>query len=101
MNVSEANATATLLRFLLDGMPADPARSDAARADAAFLTERVHKTLGAGLRGPDITAAWPTTLTAEIKEAPSMDRRLISIGNSGSGEWSTEDEDTDTPPTCD
>lgn len=61
MNISEANDTNTILRYLLNqarwpvGVPTDAE----AQAAAERLADRAHKPLSAGLRAQDVTEAWP------------------------------------------
>lgn len=62
LNVGEANAVNTLLRWVLDvplpGVTDAPGPDDAQRA-AVLLAEHARKTLLAGLRGKDVTTHWP------------------------------------------
>lgn len=55
MNISEANATSRVLRWVL-GKGGD---SDRARIDAMWLADRASKTLHAGVTPDDVAQHWP------------------------------------------
>lgn len=64
MNVGEATAVNTVLRYLLDlpqPMGSVPAAADV-RSAAIRLAERANKTLAAGLGSEDVAQAWPVPM---------------------------------------
>lgn len=64
MNIGEAVAAQTLLRYLLDPHPhVDEAHDDDDALEAALLlAEKSDKTLSAGLTRDDVTRLWPAML---------------------------------------
>ncbi|MGH3994725.1 MAG: hypothetical protein ACRDSN_19960 [Pseudonocardiaceae bacterium] len=61
MNISEANAVNTVLHWVLgtpDGVDGH-LPDDVARKDAAWLADRAHRAVWAGLTGADVEARWP------------------------------------------
>lgn len=69
VNVSEAKAINRLIRAALLGT--DDSDERQLRDDAAFLADRAHRTLGAGLDGAQVRKAWP--LDGDPDDRPAAD----------------------------
>lgn len=69
VNVSEAKAINRLIRAALLGT--DDSDERQLRDDAAFLADRAHRTLGAGLDGAQVRKAWP--LPGDPDDRPAAD----------------------------
>lgn len=60
MNITEANAVQTIVRWLVDpeADETEPGAEDRARDALATLADRSSATLGAGLRREDVESRW-------------------------------------------